>query len=222
MQEKQCITESYEKVFQCALDCTRPNPKSHLTCWADASLAWATLSHSNHRGINGVKTSTHYLVCGYGHAADVTREQRNKQVEHNSNESSSLSSSIFFSFTFEVGRRSERREREREGGRSSGLRLRRPSSPLALVFILPLWPLTFQPASYKKNRAQPEMAGDIQQGWSWSNMLGSSQWKGKECFSEWHKMQQGEGQLRQHVQRKVGHNCSVRCGEYKCARGWII
>lgn len=49
-----------------------------------------------------------------------------------------------------------------------------PLSPLALVFILPLWPLTFQLPGYKKNRTQPEMARDIQRDQGWSSVLVSS------------------------------------------------
>lgn len=73
---------------------------------------------------------------------------------------------------------------KREGGRRSGLRLRHPSSLLALIFILPLWPLTFQLSSYKKNRMQSEMACDIQRDWDWSNMVVSRQLKGKDRLTE--------------------------------------
>lgn len=70
---------------------------------------------------------------------------------------------ICSSFTFEVRRSAGRRERE---GEDPAFSLRHPSSPLDLVFILPLWPLTFQLPDYKKNEMQPEMARDIQKDWA--------------------------------------------------------
>lgn len=77
-----------------------------------------------------------------------------------------------------------RRRAERGSCEDLDFRLRHPFGLLPLVFILPLWPLTFQLLSYKKNRTQPEMTRDIQRDWGWSSMAVSGQWKGKECFSE--------------------------------------